>query len=315
VSGDRVAAIDCGTNSLRMLIADRDDSGQLIDVCRVGEIVRLGQGVDKTGLLDPQALERTRLALLTFADLIELHDAEAIRMVATSATRDAGNRQDFVDMVHAVLNVEPEVVSGVEEASLSFHGAVMGLPDLSGRALVTDIGGGSTELVLGPAGTSAATSELLQAFSMDIGCVRLTERHFHDDPPTAEQIAAAEADIRAALSEAVTHVPVTPEVTMVGVAGSVTTLAGIVMDMPAYDPVANHGFVLSRADVDRVAQQLLTATAAQRRAIPVMHPGRADIIAAGVLILRTLMDVYATNSIVISEHDILDGIAASIETS
>jgi exopolyphosphatase / guanosine-5'-triphosphate,3'-diphosphate pyrophosphatase len=304
----RVAAIDCGTNSIRMLVAEVAD-GVLVDVTRRMEIVRLGQDVDRTGRLAPEAIERTRVALADYAAQARRLGVDQVRMVATSATRDAANRDDFRSMVLTTLGAEPEVISGAEEASLSFTGAVRGLARATGRAqppyLVADIGGGSTELVLGTASAEAA-------YSMDIGCVRLTERHFSTDPPTDAQIAAAEADIVAALAVARTAVPFPTARTFVGLAGSVTTVAAIALGLPEYDPVRVHHSRIPAEQVREVTRLLLGMTHAERAALPVMHPGRVDVIGAGALVLRVLVDEVGVAEVVVSEHDILDGIAWSI---
>ena len=226
-------------------------------------------------------------------------------MVATSATRDAENREDFRAMVLATLGAGPEVITGREEAELSFTGAVRGMAGAVPPFLVADIGGGSTELVFG-----ADTVEA--AYSMDVGCVRLTERHLRDDPPTAEQVAAAERDIRSALASARDEVPVEKARTLVGLAGSVTTVAGIALGLDAYDADLIHLSRISAADVRRVTAGLLAATRAERAAISVMHPGRIDVIGAGALVLRVIVDETGVEDVVVSEHDILDGIAWSL---
>jgi exopolyphosphatase / guanosine-5'-triphosphate,3'-diphosphate pyrophosphatase len=304
----RVAAIDCGTNSIRLLIADVTGD-VLTDVARRMEIVRLGQDTDRTGRLAPEAIARTARVLEEYARQARELGVERVRMVATSATRDAVNRADFHDMVVATLGAEPEVISGAEEAALSFTGAVRGLARAVETArppyLVADIGGGSTELVLG-------ADEVTASYSMDVGCVRLTERHLRADPPTADQVDAAEADILAALNEARAAVPVATAATFVGLAGSVTTVAAIALELPAYDPARIHHSRISAARVREVTARLLTMTHAERAALPVMHPGRVDVIGAGALILRVLMDEVGVDEVVVSEHDILDGIAWSI---
>jgi exopolyphosphatase/guanosine-5'-triphosphate,3'-diphosphate pyrophosphatase len=308
----RVAAIDCGTNSIRLLIADVPPEGAHTDLLRRMEVVRLGQGVDATGRLAPEAIERTRLVLVEYATAARDLGATAVRMVATSATRDAANRADFEDMVLEVLGQRPDVVPGSEEAALSFLGATASL-DAAARAhgsppprppfLVVDIGGGSTEFVLGDgAGVRAARS-------VDIGCVRMTERHLHGDPPTAEEIDKAEGDIRAALDEVRTEVPVAEAASLVGLAGSVTTVAALALELPAYDPDAIHGSRIAVDAVRAVTADLLAATRERRAAMPVMHPGRVDVIGAGALVLRVLMDEFGMDEVVVSEHDILDGIA------
>lgn len=312
----RVAAIDCGTNSIRLLIADIDHSNgsaKLTDVVREMRVVRLGEGVDATGELAPAALERTFAATADYARLIQEHGAAKVRFVATSASRDARNRQVFVDGIRGLLGVEPEVITGDEEAALSFAGASSVLPILDGdHVLVVDLGGGSTEFVLGTAdGVTAAKS-------VDIGCVRLTERHLREDPPTAEQIAAAEADVDAAITKAGLDVPLERATAVVGVAGSITTITAHAMQLPEYSPNAIHGTELPIGDIRRAATDLLEMPRAQRAALPYMHPGRVDVIGAGGLMWRRIlerMDGLSGGRIVTataSEHDILDGIALSI---
>ncbi|TFV72580.1 Ppx/GppA family phosphatase [Blastococcus sp. CT_GayMR19] len=308
----RVAAIDCGTNSIRLLIADVPPSGAHTDLLRRMEVVRLGERVDATGRLAPQAIERTRKVLAEYADQARDLGATGIRMAATSATRDAANRQDFEDMVVGTLGQTPDVITGREEAELSFLGATASLaaaaaahgnPPPSPPFLVVDIGGGSTEFVLGDAAGVRA------ARSVDVGCVRLTERHLHGDPPTAGEVRRAEDDIRAALAEVRAEVPVEAAASLVGLAGSVTTVAALALRLPAYDADAIHGSRIPVADVRAVTADLLAATRATRAAMAVMHPGRVDVIGAGALILRVLMDEFALPEVVVSEHDILDGIA------
>lgn len=300
----RVAGIDCGTNSIRLLIADSSADG-LADVVREMRIVRLGQDVDRTGRLAPEALERTRAALATYAATIREHDAERVRMVATSATRDAANRDEFVAMVHAELGVEPEVITGHEEAALTFAGAASVLDHLDGALLVADIGGGSTELVRGGDGD-------LRAHSMDVGCVRMTERHLHDDPPTSSQVAATVADLRAAIDVARADVPLDASATFVGVAGTVTTIAAIAHGLDHYDADVIHGLPITADQIDEVTERLLRMTHAERAALPVMHPGRVDVIGGGALVLRTLVEETGVDVVLASEHDILDGIALSL---
>jgi exopolyphosphatase / guanosine-5'-triphosphate,3'-diphosphate pyrophosphatase len=303
---DRAAGIDCGTNSIRLLIADPVD-GALSDVVREMRVVRLGEGVDRTGRIAPAALERTRAALVDYAAAIHAHGAERVRMVATSATRDAENRSEFVAMVRDVLGVEPEVISGAEEAALSFAGAASVLDFASGDVLVADIGGGSTELVLG-----RDRGGTLRAHSMDVGCVRMTERHLRDDPPTPAQIDATITDLREAIDDARVDVPLEAGLTFVGVAGTVTTIAAIALGLDRYDPDAIHGSRISREQVDEVTERLLHMTHEQRAALPVMHPGRVDVIGGGALVLRTLMAEIGLDAVIASEHDILDGIVLSL---
>ncbi len=307
----RVAAVDCGTNSIRILITDLDPvTGAADEIVRRMEIVRLGQGVDETGRLAPDALERTFAALQSYAEMIKEHGVERVRMVATSATRDAANRSDFVTGVHAILGVVPAVVSGTVEAELSFLGAtreLRGSDTEPAPYAVVDIGGGSTEVVLG-------TDTVTASHSVDIGCVRLTERHFHDDPPTAAQVGAAEADIAAALDQVEAVVPVRTARTLVGVAGTVTTIAGIALDLPGYHPAAIHRARVSAEQVAEITAGLLAMGHADRAAIPVMHPGRVDVIAAGALVLRAVVERVGLDAVVASEHDILDGLALSLLT-
>ena len=382
----RVAAIDCGTNSLRLLIADVDPrQPTMADLVRRMEIVRLGQGVDATGRLAPDALARTFRVLEEYAALISGSAADAVRMVATSATRDAANSAEFVRGVTRILGVPPEVLSGGQEARLSFTGATA---ELAGGGpgqrfappyLVVDIGGGSTEFVLGgyqsgapvPGGMAPAVSQsaraqpdvaqpaslqpatvqpailqpaILQparvqpdvaepdigeparaqpgadqagstsagqiaAISVDIGCVRMTERHLHSDPPADAEIAAAVTDIDAAISRAAAEVPVQRARTLVGLAGSVTTVAGIALGLPAYDASRIHHARIPASEVHAVTQMLLGQTRAQRGLIGVMHPGRIDVIGAGALVLDRILVRLGFAEVVVSEHDILDGIA------
>jgi len=306
----RVAAVDCGTNSLRLLLADVDPGrAELTDVIRRMEIVRLGQGVDETGRLAPEALARTMAVLREYADIIARSGAQAVRMVATSATRDADNATEFVRLVKEVLDVAPEVLTGDEEAVLSFTGATAELaagPD-PGPFLVADIGGGSTEFVLGEAGRPPAHS-----ISVNVGCVRMTERHLHGDPPSEAEVAAAVADIDAALEEVAAAVPVEEARTLIGLAGSVTTVAAIAMRLPAYDAARIHHARVAAADVRAVTRGLLAQTRAERAAIGVMHPGRVDVIGGGALILDRLMRRFGFAEVLVSEHDILDGMAWSL---
>lgn len=318
----RVAAIDCGTNSIRLLVADagadadagaeretgQAGSARLADVVREMRIVRLGQDVDRTGRLAPEALERTRVALAEYTATIARLGAERVRLVATSATRDAANRDEFAAMVRATLGVDPEVITGDEEARLSFAGAVGTLPGLSGPVLLADIGGGSTELVVGtPVGPGG-----LRARSTDVGSVRMTERHLHDDPPTGEQVAAVVADVRAAIERARRTIPLHEASVLVGVAGTVTTLAAIALGLRRYDPEAIHGSRLTAAQVAELTHRLARMSHSQRAAIPVIHPGRVDVITGGALILHTLVEAAGVAEMIVSEHDILDGIALSL---
>ncbi|GGQ60489.1 Ppx/GppA phosphatase family protein [Streptomyces asoensis] len=310
----RVAAVDCGTNSIRLLVADADpQTGELVDLDRRMTIVRLGQGVDRTGRLAPEALERTFAACREYAAVIKEHGAQRLRFVATSASRDAENRDEFVRGVLDILGVEPEVITGDQEAEFSFMGATReldGRADLAGPFLVVDIGGGSTEFVVGDDRVRAARS-------VDVGCVRMTERHLVvdgkvTDPPTAGQVAAMRADIEAALDLAGRTVPLREAHTLVGLAGSVTTVAAIALGLDAYDSAAIHHSRIGVERVKGISDALLKATHAQRAAQPAMHPGRVDVIAAGALVLLAIMERTGAREVVVSEHDILDGIAWSI---
>jgi exopolyphosphatase/guanosine-5'-triphosphate,3'-diphosphate pyrophosphatase len=293
---------------LRLLIADVVE-GDLRDVVREMEIVRLGEGVDETGRFADAALARTFAVLERFAHDIDAHGADRVRFIATSATRDAANRQEFLDGVRARLGVDAEVVSGLEEAGLSFEGATLELRG-SGRFpapyCVVDIGGGSTELVVGD------DDGVQSARSVDVGCVRMTERHLHDDPPSSEQIAAAVADIDDALEVAVASVPMEDARTLVGLAGSVTTVAALVLGLESYDATRTHHARISAADVARTCRELLAMPRSARAALGPMHPGRVDVIAAGALVLDRVMRRGGFTEVIVSEHDILDGIALSL---
>ncbi|MGP4003955.1 Ppx/GppA phosphatase family protein [Streptomyces sp. 8N706] len=315
----RVAAIDCGTNSIRLLVADADpETGDLKELDRRMRIVRLGQDVDRTGRLAPEALERTFAACREYAGVIREFGARHLRFVATSASRDAENREDFVRGVVGILGVEPEVITGDQEAEFSFTGATKeltarengGKPSFEKPYLVVDIGGGSTEFVVGD-------DEVRAARSVDIGCVRMTERHLVQDgqvgdPPTLGQITAIKADIAAALDLVEETVPLHEARTLVGLAGSVTTVAAIALGLEKYDPAAIHHARIPLEQVREITGTLLTSTHAERAAIPVMHPGRVDVIAAGALVLLSIMERTGAPDVVVSEHDILDGIAWSV---
>jgi exopolyphosphatase/guanosine-5'-triphosphate,3'-diphosphate pyrophosphatase len=310
----RVAAIDCGTNSIRLLVADvtkRDDgTSWLRDVHREQRVVRLGQGVDATGMLNPEALERTRVALADYAAILRRKGAESVRMVATSATRDASNRDDFFDMTRSVLGVPAEVISGDEEATLSFTGAVGDLDPDDGPFLVVDVGGGSTELVLGTWDGVKATPKA--AKSTDIGCVRITERCLKSDPPTIDEIAAGRRLAEEVLQGAFDVVPVAEAKTWIGVAGTATTMGAIALDLPQYDSEAIHLSRVSRETLAATSDRLLKLNHDERAAISVIHPGRVDVIAGGSLIFQVLAEQLPhIAELTVSEHDILDGIALS----
>ncbi|MEW1954788.1 Ppx/GppA phosphatase family protein [Terrabacter sp. NPDC080008] len=313
----RVGAVDCGTNSIRLLVADVDPAtGALTDVLRRMEIVRLGHGVDRTGVIAAESMERTLAVTREYAAACRELGATRARFVATSASRDASNAADFIEGVRAAFlehfgsEVSPEVVSGDEEASLSFAGATGGLTaqGVGGPYLVVDLGGGSTELVRG-------TDHVEAARSVDIGCVRMTERHLASDPPTDEEIAAATRDIDAALDLAESAVPLEGIATLVGLAGSVTTITAHLLRLTAYEPDRIHLARSAPADMVVACDDLLAMTRAERAALPYMHPGRVDVIGAGALVWRRvverLVDRAGIAEVVTSEHDILDGIALS----
>jgi len=300
----RVAAIDCGTNSIRLLIADIDGKN-FREVVRDMEIVRLGQGVDETGQFHPDAIARTLAAVDKFATEIAKRGVEKIRFCATSATRDATNRHLFIDGVRERLGIELEVISGDEEAALSFTGAIKDLDPSNGPFLVVDIGGGSTEFVFG-------TSTVEAARSVNIGCVRMTERHFASDPATAQQIELARTDIQAAIAQAAAVVPITKAKTLVAVAGTATTVAAAALDLPEYDRYAIHLSRISAQQTHDAATMFATSTREQRLALGYMHPGRVDVIAAGSLVLSEIMKATGAREFVASESDILDGMAFSL---
>ena len=300
----RVAAIDCGTNSIRLLIADIDGKN-FREVVRDMEIVRLGQGVDETGQFHPDAIARTLAAVDKFAAEIAKRGVDKIRFCATSATRDATNRHLFVDGVRERLGIELEVISGDEEAALSFAGAIKDLDPSNGPFLVVDIGGGSTEFVFG-------TSTVEAARSVNIGCVRMTERHFTSDPATAQQIELARTDIQAAIAQAAAVVPITKAKTLVAVAGTATTVAAAALDLPEYDRYAIHLSRISAQQTHDAATMFATSTREQRLALGYMHPGRVDVIAAGSLVLSEIMKATGASEFVASESDILDGMAFSL---
>ena len=311
----RVAAIDCGTNSIRLLIADVDHvAGVLTEVFRTMTVVRLGEGVDRTGTFSAEALERTFVAVDEYANACRDYQVEAIRFVATSATRDVANREVFIEGVRQRLGIDLEVISGVEEAQLSFRGATHSLATKHpGPYVVVDLGGGSTEIVVGD-------SDVVAAFSMDVGCVRMTERHCRSNPPTAAEMASLTSDVQAALDDALVHVPVRQARTLIGLAGSITTVTAHTLGLQEYDSVAIHQ---TETPIDATMQacaELASMTRAERAQLPYMHPGRVDVIGAGALVwaevITRIRDEVATTgyelrSVVTSEHDILDGVAWS----
>ncbi|OBB86163.1 exopolyphosphatase [Mycobacterium colombiense] len=313
----RLAGIDCGTNSIRLLIADLD-GGRLRDVHRETRIVRLGQGVDATGEFAAAAIARTRAALTDYAALIKEHGAQRVRMVATSAARDVANRDAFFAMTAEVLGaVLPgavaEVITGAEEAELSFRGAVGELDSATGPFVVVDLGGGSTEIVVGG---GDAGDGVTASYSADIGCVRLTERCLHSDPPAPEEVAAARQVVRERLEVALGVVPVEGVKTWVGLAGTMTTLSALAHNMTTYDSTAIHLSRVAGDDLLSVCERLIGMTRAERAALPPMHEGRADVIGGGAIVVeelaRELRARAGIDELTVSEHDILDGIVLSI---
>ncbi|GEO95948.1 Ppx/GppA phosphatase family protein [Kocuria turfanensis] len=312
----RVCAIDCGTNSIRLLIADtREEGGRTVldDLVREMRVVRLGQGVDATGWLAEAALERTFAAADEYARLLAEHGVEQLRFVATSATRDAGNRDVFLAGIRERLGVSPEVITGDEEAELSFLGASAAVPgtDPEDRVLVVDLGGGSTEFVLGNSRGVRAER------SVDIGCVRLTERHLGSNPPTPEQQAAVLRDVDHAVDVVQQSVPLAEATHLVGVAGTITTVTAHALGLPGYDPEAIDGTELPAERIDRACRELTAMTRQERAALPYMHEGRVDVIGGGALVWRRIVERVGAATggrvctAIASEHDILDGIALS----
>ena len=307
------AAVDCGTNSIRLLIAEVSD-GRLRDVHRETRIVRLGQGVDATGRFAPDAIARTRTALTDYASLLRAHGVERVRMVATSAARDVTNRDVFFAMTAEVLGaVVPgavaEVITGTEEAELSFRGAIGELDSAAAPFVVVDLGGGSTEIVLGG-------DRVVASYSADIGCVRLTERCLHSDPPTPEEVETARRVVRERLDVALGVVPVEEARSWVGLAGTMTTLSALAHNMTTYDSAAIHLSRVPGSDLLAVCERLIGMTRSQRAALGPMHEGRADVIAGGAIVVEELACELRTRAgideLIVSEHDILDGIVLSV---
>jgi len=296
-----VAAIDCGTNSIRLLISSSSGT----ELVREMEIVKLGEGVDRTKNFSPEAVARTLKALRYFKELIDQHDVVRVRFCATSATRDAQNREIFTIPVEEILGVAPEVIVGTEEARLSFLGATAELSRELAPFLVVDIGGGSTEFVLG-------TSDVIAAISVDIGCVRMTERHFSQDPPSTDEIANARRDINKAIDRASESVAISSAKTLIAVAGTATTVAAAALNLPGYDRVQIHGARIPAERTVEISEWLLSLNHAQRAALGYMHPGRVEVIAAGSLVLAEIIKRTGAREFVASERDILDGIVATL---
>lgn len=302
----RVAAIDCGTNSIRLLISDEGR-----EVARLNEVVRLGEGVDETGKLSGRALSRTRHALERYVKIMKYERVGRVRMVATSATRDASNREEFFTMTEELLGVRAEVISGEEEAALSFAGAVADLDPARGPFCVIDLGGGSTEFIVG-----TSDGEIAGSHSAQMGCVRLTERILRTDPPTLAEVEIAEDYVAARLDEVERAVPIDQARTFVGVAGTFTTISALAQGLESYDPREIHGSELHFDALKLLTRQLISESSASRALHPVMHPGRADVIGGGAVVIEGVMEMIergsGANIFVISEKDILDGIVAGL---
>ena len=300
----QVAVIDCGTNSIRLLIAEISGSN-FKEVIRTMEIVRLGQGVDENKAFHPDAINRTLSAVKTFKEIIDKNKVDKIRFCATSATRDAMNRNIFIDGVRDILNVQVEVIPGEEEAALSFTGATYQLDQDSGPFLVVDIGGGSTEFVYGD-------KKVISAKSVNIGCVRMSERHLINQPPTMDQIASAIVDIDIAITQAAVSVPINSAKSLIAVAGTATTVAAAALNLSKYDRDLIHLSKISADKVHKVAQMFQSMNKSEISALPYMHEGRVDVITAGSLVLSRVMAATGAADFVASESDILDGMAFSL---
>ena len=300
----QVAVIDCGTNSIRLLIAETSGS-TIKELIRTMEIVRLGQGVDENKAFHPDAINRTLLAVKSFKEIIDKNKVDKIRFCATSATRDATNRNLFIDGVRDILNVQVEVIPGEEEAALSFRGATYQLNQDSGPFLVVDIGGGSTEFVYGD-------EKVISAKSVNIGCVRMSERHLLSQPPAMDQIARAIVDIDIAITQAAVSVPINSAKILIAVAGTATTVAAAALNLSKYDRDAIHLSKISADKVHKVAQMFQSMNKSEISALPYMHEGRVDVITAGSLVLSRVMAATGAVEFVASESDILDGMAFSL---
>jgi exopolyphosphatase/guanosine-5'-triphosphate,3'-diphosphate pyrophosphatase len=298
--GGASAAIDIGTNSVRLLVTDSDGK----ELERVMRMTRLGQGVDVSGALTSDAIARTVTVLLEYATRMRGHGVSRVRAVATSAARDAKNGADFFDAALAALGVRPELLSGDAEARLSFRGATQGLLESDGPFLVIDLGGGSTEFVLGAAQPEAA-------LSVQMGCVRMTERHLHGDPPTSEELRACERDVQGELARVREVIEVKRARCVVGLAGTVTALSAMQLGLTRYDATRTHHSRLSARQVSTLCARLAGATIAERRQL-LVEPARAEVIVGGAVVLSTLMSTLNLNELLVSESDILDGLAASL---
>lgn len=303
-TGKRVAAIDCGTNAIRLLIAENAREHAVpVDLVREMRTVRLGEGVDATGEFSSDALARTFQACGEYAELIREHQVEQLRFIATSASRDVSNRDEFIHGVEAIIGVQPEVISGDEEARLSFVGATSGFDPLpNAPILVADIGGGSTEFVM------PDSQGKLIARSINVGCVRMTERYLLSDPPTLNEIERTVDTLNRELLAVKEVLPTDTAQTFIGLAGSVTTIAAMALGLDSYDADAIHGTTLSRDQVEVITEQLVAMSRADRARLGFMHPGRVDVIGGGALVLREAMRALDLERVLVSEHDLLDGV-------
>ncbi len=302
-----LAAIDCGTNSTRLLVS-RVEGRSIEAVDRQNTITRLGQGVDASGRLDPAAIERTLAALRGYKGSLERHGVEALRITATSAARDADNAHELFDAAEAIVGVRPELLSGTEEGQLTFAGATAGLDPTEGPFLVVDIGGGSTELIVGTTSVEAVRS-------LDLGCVRLTEKHLESDPPAPEELSNAIGEATWLLEEVLREVPAFTEAkTLIGVAGTVTTVAAVEVGLVEWDRDVIHHFDLSRAAAEDVFRTLATEKLADRIHNPGLEPARADVIVGGCCVLVSVMRTLGADRMLVSESDILDGLVQSLAT-
>lgn len=299
-----LAAIDCGTNSTRLLVS-RGDRAPFTTVERINTITRLGQGVDATGRLDPEAIERTLAALRRYREVLDRHGVEALRVTATSAARDAANSADLFDAAEAIVGVRPELLSGAEEGQLTFRGATADLDPAEGPFLVVDIGGGSTELILG-------TTEVTAVRSLDLGCVRLTERHLTADPPDPEELSNAIGEASDLYVDVFLEFPAMRSARLIGVAGTVSTVAAVELGLAEYDRDAIHHLRLSHAAAEDVFRTLATESLADRLHNPGLEPARGEVIVGGCCALVALYRTLGADELLVSESDILDGLVASV---
>ena len=309
----RVAAIDIGTNSVLLLIAEHDDAGRLRRVIDLATITRIGQGVDETGALAPAAIERTLLCIDRYAAAIREHEVDVVAAVGTSALRDATGSDEFVAAFEQRVGARPEVISGEREAALTFDGALTGLPlsRAEGPVAVFDVGGGSTEIIVGRPATEARPSRIDEAVSLNVGAVRMTERHIRSDPPRPDELEAVRADVRSALAAA----PSLRSMPLVGVAGTVTTLGAVVRGLESYEPDVVHGAALSASELAKAIAELASLALAARREVEGLDPGRADVIVAGALVVDEVRAFAEAHRLTISDRGVRYGLARELLTS